>query len=200
MAGYHQKYLFVGLGNPGEKYSRNRHNIGYMVLTNFLKSAGVSLREMKFGLGAEWDNAIFLMPDTYMNNSGKAVKHYLSKIGMRTLNLCVVQDDMDLELGRVLLKFDGGDNGHNGVRSINASIGSNEYYRLRIGVGRPPEGVDPADYLLSDFLQEEKEVIDMAISRASEGIDIILKEGFIRAMNKINRSKQTNKKEEEVND
>jgi PTH1 family peptidyl-tRNA hydrolase len=200
MAGLHHKYLFVGLGNPGERYSRNRHNVGYMVLESFLKSSRIGIEEMKYGTGANTDRAIFLMPDTYMNNSGKAVRHYLGKVGMDSSNLCVVQDDMDLDLGRLLLKFDGGDNGHNGIKSINSSIGTNEYYRLRIGVGRPPEGVDPADFLLSDFLSSERSVINEAIDNAASGIETILKEGFIKAMNKINRSKQKSKKEEEIND
>jgi len=165
-----------------------------------LKSSRIGIEEMKYGTGANTDRAIFIMPDTYMNNSGKAVRHYLGKVGMDSSNLCVVQDDMDLDLGRLLLKFDGGDNGHNGIKSINSSIGTNEYYRLRIGVGRPPEGVDPADFLLSDFLSSERSVINEAIDNAASGIETILKEGFIKAMNKINRSKQKSKKEEEIND
>ncbi|MGB9599181.1 MAG: aminoacyl-tRNA hydrolase, partial [Myxococcota bacterium] len=195
-----QKYLFVGLGNPGVKYSKNRHNVGYMVITEYINSSKLEIREMKFGAGCETSSAIFIMPDTYMNNSGRAVRHYLWKVGMNPSNICVIQDDMDIERGRVLLKFNGGDNGHNGIRSINTLIGSNKYYRLRIGVGRPYEGVDPADYLLSDFSPEEMDIIREAIGRAADGIDIIIKDGFIKAMNKINRTKNPSKKEEEIND
>ncbi len=195
-----QRYLFVGLGNPGERYSGNRHNAGYMVLSEFMRIADIGIGRIKYGTGAETSSAIFLMPDTFMNNSGKAVKHYLPKVGNNPERLCVIQDDMDIETGRVILKFDGGDNGHNGIKSINNLTGTNQYYRLRIGVGRPPEGVDPADYLLSDFHPEERDIIRDSIKKAAEGIDIILKEGFVKAMNKINRTKNQSKKEERIND
>ncbi len=200
MASSNSKYLFVGLGNPGSKYSRNRHNIGFMVLERFLFDGKYEISDMKHGRGVITDSAIFLMPDTYMNNSGRAVRHYLGKIGMNVSNICVIQDDMDLNTGRVLLKFDGGDNGHNGIRSINDNIGSQDYYRLRIGVGRPPEGIDPAQYLLSDFSKEEMDIIEEAVLHASEGLGIILKDGFIKAMNRINRVKNKNMKEEKIND
>lgn len=200
MAGYHSKYLFVGLGNPGPRYSRNRHNIGYMVLNRFLIDNGYEIEDIKFGKGVDTASAIFLMPDTYMNNSGSAVRHYLGKIGMNVSNMCVVQDDMDLETGRVILKFDGGDNGHNGVRSINNSIGSREYFRLRVGIGRPPQGIDPVDYLLSDFSLKELGSIEKAILEASFGVGLILRSGFIKAMNTINKRRNKSKKEEEIND
>lgn len=200
MAGSHSKYLIIGLGNPGPKYSGNRHNIGYMVLKRFLIDNGYEIKDMKFGRGVDTASAIFLMPDTYMNNSGKAVRHYLGKIGMNISNMCVVQDDMDLETGRIILKFDGGDNGHNGIRSINNLIGSREYFRLRVGVGRPPLEIEPVDYLLSDFSAEELGSIEKAILEASFGIGLILQDGFIKAMNTINRGKNKKKKEEEIND
>ncbi len=196
----HQKYLFVGLGNPGDRYIHHRHNIGYMVLSEFLKTRDIEIVKMKYGVGAETPSAIFLMPDTYMNNSGKSVKHYLPKVQNNPDRLCVIQDDMDLEFGRMILKFDGGDNGHNGIKSINDYIGTNKYYRIRVGVGRPPSGIDPADYLLSDFGLEERDAIKDAIKRAVEGIDMILRDGFIKAMNKINRTKNQSKKEEKIND
>lgn len=194
------KYLIVGLGNPGAKYAQNRHNIGFMVISSFLKSHSIEINEIKYGWGALTNSAIFLMPDTFMNNSGKAVKHYFMRIQNDGERLCVIQDDMDIEPGRVILKFDGGDNGHNGIRSINSSIGTNKYYRLRIGVGRPPEGIDPADYLLSDFQKDEMDVIENGIQKAQEAIDIILRDGFVKAMNQINRKNNKSKKEENIND
>lgn len=171
-----------------------------MVIQEYINSYNLEVKDMKFGMGCETDSAIFLMPDTYMNNSGKAVRHYLGKVKMDPSNVCVIQDDMDIEKGRVLLKFDGGDNGHNGIRSINTLIGSKDYYRLRVGVGRPIDGIDPADYLLSDFASEEMEIIKGAVQKAAEGINMIIKDGFIKAMNKINRTKNQTKKEEEIND
>lgn len=201
MSAFQKKYLIIGLGNPGERYTNNRHNIGFMVISNYLTSAKIKMVDMRYGRGAETDDAIFLMPNTYMNHSGEAVKYYISKkMNNDTSRVCVIQDDMDIEIGRVLLKFNGGDNGHNGIRSINNLTGTNQYYRLRIGVGRPPEGVDPADYLLSDFLLEEWEIIKDSIKKAMEGINIILKDGFVKAMNKINRTKTQSKKEERIND
>ncbi|MCX7944821.1 MAG: aminoacyl-tRNA hydrolase [Deltaproteobacteria bacterium] len=194
-----EKYLIIGLGNPGRDYLHNRHNVGYMVINEYLKSTGIKISKMKYGFGVETPRAIFLMPDTFMNNSGTAVKHYLAKIGGDSNKLCVVQDDMDIELGRVILKFNGGDNGHNGIKSINNSIRTNKYYRIRIGVGRPPEGMEPADYLLSDFLPNELEAIKNGIKKASDGLDIIIKDGFIKAMNQINKTKRQNKKEENIN-
>ncbi len=178
----------------------NRHNAGFMVLSEYFKTAKIEIKQMKYGYGAETSEAIFLMPDTYMNNSGIAVRHYLSKIGNNPSNICVIQDDMDIEIGRLLLRFNGGDNGHNGIKSINNSIGTDQYYRFRIGVGRPPEDLDPADYLLSDFYGKEREIVWEAILRASSGVEIILRDGFVKAMNKINKTKNQSKKEEQIND
>ncbi|ABC79896.1 MULTISPECIES: aminoacyl-tRNA hydrolase [Anaeromyxobacter] len=184
--------LVVGLGNPGEEYARTRHNVGFVVADRLAQLAGASFTAKKFAaelaearLGPE--RVWILKPQTYMNHSGEAVGAALRfwKLGLD--DLVVVHDDLELEPFRVQLKVGGGHGGHNGVKSVNAHVGSPEYARVRVGVGRPPPRMDPADYVLGKFAKGEDAELDLCVEQAVEATRLAVELGAAKAMNQVNR-------------
>ena len=173
--------LIVGLGNPGRSYERTRHNAGYLVVEELAKRHGGSWRSKKkaeaapVGLGLK--NVTLLKPTTYMNNSGSALAGY------RVEDLIVVHDDLDLPPGDVRVKIGGGAGGHNGLRSIMNNLG-NDFVRVRVGIGRPPEGahITVTDYVLGRMDSAVKE----AISAAADAVEAVLENGPEWAMNRLN--------------
>lgn len=187
--------LLVGLGNPGPKYERTRHNIGFRVAEEAARKLSVPLD------GARW-NALLgqgrggggpvavLLPQTWMNASGEAVGHAARFWKVEAVSLVVVHDDMDLEFGRIQVKVGGGDGGHNGLKSIKQHLGTAEYARVRFGVGRPPEAWDGADWVLAKFSSEEEEQVKLLVPQAADAAVAALLEGPLLAMNRFNRRKQ----------
>ena len=154
--------LIVGLGNPGEKYTNTRHNIGFIILdTFFVHGTDKWLKQAQFkSLVLKTDASIFAKPQTFMNNSGEAVSKILNFYKKGPEDLVVIHDDVDLDLGRIKLAKNSGSAGHHGIESIAQHIGTLDFYRLRIGVGRPVQvGFDIESYVLQAFLQDEKEQI-----------------------------------------
>lgn len=175
--------LICGLGNPGPKYSRNRHNAGFMVLDRLMDSTrkfpdeSVRLKTESPGyLLLEWDKAygsetwLLLKPMAYMNRSGAAVSKIFSGLNIEPHRLLIIHDEVDLPLGTLMLKHGGGLAGHNGLRSIADAMGTRDFSRLRFGVGRPEPGYDLSAYVLADFLPEERESRDQALNMAVEVI------------------------------
>lgn len=184
--------LVVGLGNPGEEYARTRHNVGFVVADRLAQLAGASFSAKKFAaelaearLGPE--RVWIMKPQTYMNHSGEAVGAALRfwKLGLD--DLVVVHDDLELDPYRVQLKVGGGHGGHNGVKSVNAHVGSPEYARVRVGVGRPPPRMDPADYVLGKFAKGEDAELDLCVEQAVEATRLAVELGAAKAMNQVNR-------------
>lgn len=184
--------LVVGLGNPGEEYARTRHNVGFVVADRLAQLAGASFSAKKFAaelaearLGPE--RVWIMKPQTYMNHSGEAVGAALRfwKLGLD--DLVVVHDDLELDPYRVQLKVGGGHGGHNGVKSVNAHVGSPEYARVRVGVGRPPPRMDPADYVLGKFANGEDAELDLCVEQAVEATRLAVELGAAKAMNQVNR-------------
>ena len=169
----------VGLGNPGRSYERTRHNAGYMVADELAKRHNGSWRKRKKAEAAPvslgLNNATLLKPTTFMNNTGSAVSDH------RPENLIVVHDDLDLEAGTVRVKVGGGAGGHNGLRSIITRLG-NDFVRVRIGIGRPPEGVTVTDYVLSRMDSAVKD----AIPKAADAVEFVVEQGPEAAMNRFN--------------
>ncbi len=163
--------LFVGLGNPGSRYLSNRHNVGFVAAESIGNRLEADFDE-KFCSSAvasgrsKGEKVIIAKPQTYMNLSGKAVFALLKRFSLNAGDLTVIHDDIDIPLGKVKEKKGGGAGGHNGILSIVEEIGTNEFRRLRIGVGRPPNGADTADYVLSDFEESEKELIAESIEES----------------------------------
>ncbi len=184
-------YLIVGLGNPGLEYRDTRHNAGFMVIERWASELGVVLKEDKW---ARWgivqfdDNkkVILQCPLTFMNLSGEAVRIYKEYYRIPYENLMVIHDDLDLQVGRLKIARDGGSGGHKGVLSIIEALGSKDFPRLRIGIGRPKYGESIEEYVLSPFYKEEMEIIERVISLAVEGCKLFITKGIDHAMNKIN--------------
>jgi len=191
--------LIVGLGNPGRKYEKNRHNLGFMCLNHFARTQGIRFDrkqgKARIGSGEVAGNKIIVArPQTYMNQSGQSVARLISKFNINLDNLLVIHDDLDLPLGKIRIRQGGGSAGHKGVESITAELGSQDFSRLRVGIGRPPAvegstGISETDiiaYVLSDFTPEEKQTVTQVIPRSSEAILCLLTEGLTAAMNKYN--------------
>ena len=188
-------WLLVGLGNPGSKYAGHRHNVGFMVVERWLDRHGTpgadGWREKFHGRSATLSHAgervVVLEPQTYMNRSGQSVGAAAGFHHVPPARIVVVHDEIDFELGRVAVKRGGGHGGHNGLRDMIATLGSPDFVRIRVGVGRPTHG-EVAAWVLSDFSSEERaiEVPDM-IDRAEAGISAIFRDGVAAAMNVVNQ-------------
>ena len=182
--------LIVGLGNPGSEYAGTKHNVGFMVLDELGRRHRISLKkrgETSAGPGyIKTEKVVLLKPLTYMNLSGLAVSRVLRGNGLTAADLIVVHDDMDLPFGRLRLRFGGRSGGHHGIDSIIAEIGDSEFLRIKIGIGRPPEG-DAARHVLTAFNLEETQALDRAILRAADAVEMVAGEGIERAMNLFNR-------------
>jgi len=182
------RWLVAGLGNPGPSYAGNRHNAGYLAADVLAARAGVRFRAGKFravaaegrvaGLGA-----IIVKPLTFMNDSGVAVSGISGYYRLDPEHVVVVHDELDLPFGTVRLKRGGGDNGHNGLRSVTAHLGTREYYRVRIGIGRPPGRMDPAAYVLRDFSTAERKELPFLLDRAADAVEALLADGLAAAQN-----------------
>ena len=186
------RWVIAGLGNPGGEYARSRHNVGYRVAEALAGEAGVELKTRKFkGLLAETriagENAIIVKPLTYYNLSGECVAAVLGYFKVPPNRLIVVHDDLDLEPGRLRLKQGGGDAGNRGVRSIVAALGTPDFIRVRVGIGRPRPGAESKEHVLTPMSAREIEEFEAAISRAREAVEAIISEGLERAMNRYNQ-------------
>lgn len=191
--------LVVGLGNPGKKYERNRHNVGFMVTSQLARTH--SLPDFKDKFGGVWTKGevvagggrhpiVLLEPQTFMNLSGDSVQPAVAFLKIEPSQVVVVHDELDLPWGDVRVKFGGGHAGHNGLRSIIQRLGSPDFVRVRVGVGRPPPGFkgDVADYVLSDFDAIERAELPDVIERARVAVERILVEGVAAAMTVTNAS------------
>ena len=181
----------MGLGNPGTEYEASRHNIGFLVLNRLARTHGISLQERKYksrwGRGEiEGHPVILAKPRTYMNSSGDAVKLLLAPFSLTANQLIVIHDDLDLPFGRIKIKEKGGNGGHKGIQSIMHAIGSGDFLRIKVGIGRPPGGMDAADYVLQPFDRAEKQLLGEAIALAQEALELLLKAGLQAAMNRYN--------------
>ena len=186
--------LLVGLGNPGPDYARTRHNVGFLVADEVARLTGAGFTLRKFG--AEVAEAVaggerfwIVKPQTYMNHSGEAVGAAMRFWKLEPADLVVVHDDLELDSFRVQVKVGGGHGGHNGLKSVNAHVGTPDYARVRVGVGRPPAQVDPADWVLGRFPRaEDRDVLDV-VERGAAAARSVLLDGAAKAMNEFNRRK-----------
>jgi PTH1 family peptidyl-tRNA hydrolase len=187
--------LIVGLGNPGRFYANNRHNIGFICLSYFARTQGIKLDQKKglarIGTGTVAGNRIALArPQTFMNNSGQSVSRLVRSLSVSPKDLMVIHDDLDLPLAKIRLSFGSGSGGHKGINSIIQELGTQEFTRLRVGIGRPakpnPTEEDIIAYVLSNFTPEEKQAINQILPRVAEAILCLLTEGLTPAMNRFN--------------
>jgi peptidyl-tRNA hydrolase, PTH1 family len=186
--------LLVGLGNPGPEYGRTRHNVGYLVADEVARRVGVSFDLCKFAAEiaetrAGRERVWIMKPQTYMNGSGESVGPALRYWKLDLEDLVVVHDDLELEPFRVQVKVGGGHGGNNGVKSVNAHLGSHEYARVRVGIGRPPPEMDPADYVLGRFRKDQETMVRECVEWAADAAWAVVLEGAVKAMNQVNRRK-----------
>jgi len=184
--------FIVGLGNPGREYRITRHNTGFIVIDRFAQDHSFKLTKRKFysriGIGTIFGTKVILAkPLTFMNLSGESVAPLIGFYSLRISDLIVVHDDLDLSFGRIRIKVGGGDAGHQGLRSIIDSLGTNDFIRIRVGIGRPPEGTTATAYVLNEFNPDERKEFENIAVRASEALEKILKYGVSRAMTEFNR-------------
>jgi PTH1 family peptidyl-tRNA hydrolase len=184
--------LIVGLGNPGRKYDRTRHNIGFRVVDDIAQKNRVAVKKRSCdSLVGELINVgepvLLAKPQTYMNLSGPAVKALLKSTRSSPENLVVIYDELDLPFGRIRVRQKGSAAGHRGAMSIMETLAGAPFYRVRVGIGRPPQGVEPADFVLQPFSPDEVEQLDAVVARAANAALCILQEGGDRAMEKFNR-------------
>ena len=182
-------WLIVCLGNPGRRYTRTRHNVGFMAADDIAGRYGIELKTKEsyiIGKGSIEDNEVILMePLTFMNRSGLAVKEVMKKYPLGPENLIVVHDDLDMETGKLKIRKKGSSGGHKGIESIIGKLGTREFIRVKIGIGRE-EGVPAEEYVLRKFGKDAIPLIKDAIVRASDAIAMIVRDGVDKAMNEFN--------------
>ena len=188
-------WLVVGVGNPGPSYVDTRHNVGQLVVELLAARADSKLKshrrgradvaEVRLG-GPPGVRAVLARPRSYMNLSGGPVKSLSDFFKIDASRLVVIHDELDLPYGALRVKFGGGDNGHNGLKSIRASVGTGDFYRIRVGIGRPPGRMDPAAYVLKPWSAVERKELDYNVDRAADAVESLLVDGLAYAQNQYN--------------
>ena len=194
-------FLIAGLGNPGRQYEKTRHNMGFDTIDELIDrhripQGGIAHKAM-YGKGMiAGEKVLAVKPLTYMNLSGESLRECVNyyKLDPET-QMIVIYDDIDLEPGQIRIRKKGSAGGHNGIKSIIAQLGTQNFYRIKVGVGAKPRGWDLADYVLGRFSSDERIVVDKAIKEAADAVEMILKDGIEAAMNHYNRKNKQEQQE-----
>jgi len=187
------RWLIVGLGNPGPQYAGNRHNVGYITCDEVAAEVGTTFKRdrsrafVATGIMAG-ASVVLAKPMSFMNACGGPVAAVRSFYKIPTERIIVLHDELDLPFGTVRPKLGGGDNGHNGLRSVTAALGSKDYHRIRIGIGRPPGRMDPADFVLRDFSATERKELPEILGRADHAVTVLVSAGVGAAQDGYHRS------------
>jgi PTH1 family peptidyl-tRNA hydrolase len=189
------RWLIAGLGNPGAEYAGNRHNCGFMVADVLAARIGARFkRDRSRAVVAEGRLAGFPVtlakPQTYMNLSGGPVVSLRSFYKLLADQIVVIHDELDLPFDTIRLKLGGGDGGHNGLRSVTAALGTRDYFRVRVGIGRPPGRMDAADYVLHDFPAAERKLLPLVLEQAADAVETLLRHGLAAAQNEFHAAPQ----------
>lgn len=187
---YKPMKLIVGLGNPGMKYARNRHNVGFMVLAQLARSEHVEFNRQRFNaqlaeIKMENERVLLVKPQTYMNLSGSAVGKLAAFYRLPRTSVMVIYDDLDLPFGKMRLRANGSSGGHHGMESIINMLGGNDIPRLRIGIGRPDPKQD-VGHVLGNFSEDEQSILDDVLQRSEKALRVWIKDGIVKAMNEFN--------------
>ncbi|HET6327826.1 MAG TPA: aminoacyl-tRNA hydrolase [Planctomycetaceae bacterium] len=183
--------IVVGLGNPGPKYDRTRHNVGYRVIDELSPRLGAGKPRVRFDAtlaegNLSGEKILLTTPQTYMNESGRSVRQLVDFYNLQLSDLLVVCDDFNLELARLRMRASGSAGGQKGLADIIRKLATEEFARLRVGIGRPPGQMDAADFVLSKFKRGEEPTMEDAVVRAAEGVELWIRSGVGPAMNRIN--------------
>jgi PTH1 family peptidyl-tRNA hydrolase len=185
------KFLVVGLGNPGREYRANRHNVGFMAVDRLAQQMGLAFTRRQadalYSAGRLASTPVVLAkPQLFMNLSGRPVASLLNFHAVPLERLLVIFDDLDLPLGTLRLRPEGGTAGHRGMESITATLGTQAFPRLRFGIGRPPGRMDAAAYVLQDFGDDDRPFVEASLDRATNAVEVFVREGIVTAMNRFN--------------
>lgn len=183
--------LIVGLGNPGKEYANNRHNVGFHCLDRLAGAYGLSFdrrrHKAEVAIGEiAGRKVVLLKPQTFVNQSGEAVRAAASFYRIAPGDILAIYDDLDLPQGTIRLRPRGGSGGHNGVKSLIEQLGTEDFARIRVGIGRPPGRMEPRDYVLQDFSAEEWEVMEEVYGRVVKAVETFIRHGIAEAMNRFN--------------
>ena len=187
----------VGLGNPGPSYAGHRHNVGYLVVAELAERMGSAFRAHKSGRadvvegrlappGTDAPRVVLVRTRSYMNESGGPVKQLASFYKVPPERIIAVHDELDLPFDSMRVKLGGGDNGHNGLRSLRGSLGTGDFYRVRIGIGRPPGRQDVADFVLSNYSAAEQKSVPLQVSAAADAVESLVDDGLERTQSRFN--------------
>ena len=190
-------WLVVGLGNPGPTYAATRHNIGYLVAEELARRMGAAFRSHKSGRaevvegrlappGTPAARVVLVRPRSYMNEVGGPVKALATFYKAGADHVVAIHDELDIAFGTLRVKFGGGDNGHNGLKSMRASLGTGDFYRVRAGIGRPPGRQDPADFVLSSYSAAERKELPFQVDRAADAVQTLVEQGLEATQQRFN--------------
>ena len=188
-------WLVVGLGNPGPEYEATRHNIGQLVVDQLAKSNSAKwsshksrcdIAEFKLGVGIDAPSVIVAKSKSYMNESGGPIKALATFYSVEPTNIIVLHDELDIPYAAIRAKVAGGDNGHNGLKSLTSSFGTADYFRVRLGIGRPMGQQDPGDFVLKQFSKEEKKDLEEFIERGADCVEFLIEKGLDLTQSKFN--------------
>jgi len=191
-------WLVVGLGNPGPTYAGTRHNVGYLVNDELAKRMGASFRSHKSGRadvvegrlappGQDAPKIVLARPRSFMNEIGGPVKALATFYKVPAERIIAVHDELDIDFGTLRVKLGGGDNGHNGLKSMRSALGTGDFYRVRAGIGRPPGRQNPADFVLSNYSSAERKELDLQIVEAADAIESLIENGLELTQSRFNR-------------
>jgi PTH1 family peptidyl-tRNA hydrolase len=191
------EWLVVGLGNPGPSYAGHRHNVGHLVVAELAERMGSGFRAHKSGRadvvegrlappGVEAPRVVLARARTYMNESGGAVKQLATFYKVPPERIVAVHDELDLPFDTMRVKLGGGDNGHNGLKSLRSALGTGDFYRVRIGIGRPPGRQDVADFVLSDYAASERKALPLQVALAADAVESLVTDGLERTQGRFN--------------
>jgi PTH1 family peptidyl-tRNA hydrolase len=190
-------WLVVGLGNPGPAYAGHRHNVGYLVVDELARRMGGGLRAHKSGRadvlegrlappGTPGPKVVLGRARGYMNESGGAASTLVKFYGVEPDHVVAIHDELDIAFDTLRIKLGGGDNGHNGLRSLRASLGTGDFYRVRVGIGRPPGRQDPADFVLSNYSATERKVLPFQVDKAADAVECLIEHGLAETQQRFN--------------
>jgi PTH1 family peptidyl-tRNA hydrolase len=188
-------WLVVGLGNPGDQYAATRHNVGQMVIDQLVKRHSVKLAShksrthiaaYKLGVGIDAHQIILAKSHSYMNETGGPIKALANFYSVEPENIIALHDELDIGFAAIRTKLGGGDNGHNGLKSMTSAFDTPDYYRVRLGIGRPMGQQDPADFVLKQFSKEEKKELDEFIERGADVVEFLIEKGLELTQGKFN--------------
>ena len=190
------RWLLIGLGNPGEEYEKTRHNVGAMLATHMATSSGTkftshkaraNVAEFRFGVGGDAPAIVVATLRCYMNDSGGPTKSLADFYKIAGDHIIVAHDELDIPYQATRVKFGGGDNGHNGLKSITSALGSGDYFRLRLGIGRPPGQQDPADFVLKPFSSAERKSLEDFLTTGEQAAESLIRYGLEKTQQNFNK-------------